>query len=558
MTAQSHDLVLGPVLRHVDETAAAVWVEVSGRSTVAVQIGTDRWSAPSFAVHGHHYALVEVDGLEPGSSHEYAVLVDGEPAWPLPDSPYPPSRIRTLGGSRPLRVVFGSCRTSVGHDAQSTQSHGVDVLCAYALQMTRTEDSAWPDLVLFLGDQIYADETSEAMQEFIAGRRDIEEPPGVEVQDYEEYAHLYDLAWSEPATRWLLSTLPSAMIFDDHDVRDDWNTSAQWRADMSAKPWWHDRIVGALASYWVYQHLGNLSAAGRREDEVWRQIRTATDAGDGDVTALLDGFAERADARPDSYRWSYARDIGRNRLIVVDTRAARVLDEGRRRIVDDAEADWLDDHLRGDLDHLLIGTSLPYLLPKGLHHAEAWNEAVAGGAWGRRAALVGERIRQGIDLEHWAAFQYSFRRVAKAVTEVADGKRGRAPGTVTFLSGDVHHSYLIEVDRDRPGSRVLQVVCSPIRNPLPRFIRLAQYLSSRRPVAAATHAVARLAGVEEPPFTWRVTRGPWFANMLATLETDGRELAVRWQSADPAAGDRADEPALHTVVGVRIDGGGDH
>ena len=45
--------------------------------------------------------------------------------------------------------------------------------------------------MLFLGDQVYADETTEPMQEFIRSRRDIEEPPGKELKDYEEYAHLY-------------------------------------------------------------------------------------------------------------------------------------------------------------------------------------------------------------------------------------------------------------------------------------------------------------------------------------------------------------------------------
>ncbi len=38
--------------------------------------------------------------------------------------------------------------------------------------------------------------------------------------------------------RWLLSTVPSCMIFDDHDVIDDWNTSAAWLADMRATDWW--------------------------------------------------------------------------------------------------------------------------------------------------------------------------------------------------------------------------------------------------------------------------------------------------------------------------------
>ena len=58
-------------------------------------------------------------------------------------------------------------------------------------------------------------------------------------------------------------------------------------------------------------------------------------------------------------------------------------------------------------------------------------------------------------------------------TEVADGKRGKAPETVMFLSGDVHHSYIAEVDRPHwaGSSRIVQAVCSPIRNPLPRKMR---------------------------------------------------------------------------------------
>lgn len=75
--------------------------------------------------------------------------------------------------------------------------------------------------MLFLGDQVYADITSEAMQVFSRGRRENSEPPRKELADFAEYAHLYALAWTDPANRWLLSTLPSAMIFDDHDIRDD-------------------------------------------------------------------------------------------------------------------------------------------------------------------------------------------------------------------------------------------------------------------------------------------------------------------------------------------------
>ena len=49
------------------------------------------------------------------------------------------------------------------------------------------------------------------------------------------------------------------MVWDDHEVHDDWNTSASWVAEMRRKPWWEERIAGAIATYWLYQHLGNLS-----------------------------------------------------------------------------------------------------------------------------------------------------------------------------------------------------------------------------------------------------------------------------------------------------------
>ena len=235
---QGAGLVLGPLVRYVDETTASIWVETAESATVTVTAGSATWSARTFRVHDHHYALVECPGIEPGTVVPYTVSVDGEQVWPAPaeDLDLPDPVIATLKPGKPLRLAFGSCRTSVPHDEAGNRSHGVDALRAYALAMAgvtqSSEELPWPDLVLFLGDQVYADETSDEMQEFIESRRDISEPPGEELKDYEEYAHLYKLAWCDPANRWLLSTVPSAMIFDDHDVRDDWNSWAAWRQDM--------------------------------------------------------------------------------------------------------------------------------------------------------------------------------------------------------------------------------------------------------------------------------------------------------------------------------------
>ena len=536
------------MMRYVDETSASIWVETRTQARVSVRAGGRDWVGRTFAVHGHHYALVELDGLEPGTVTPYTLAVNGSQVWPDPASGFPPSMIPTLKPGKPLRMAFGSCRTSVPHDETGNRTHGVDALRAYALRMASNNDQAWPDLLSFLGDQVYADLTSEQMQQFIRTRRDINEPPGEELKDYEEYAHLYSLAWSDPANRWLLSTLPSAMIFDDHDIRDDWNSSLTWKKGMEVTSWWRERIVAGLASYWVYQHLGNLSPRERAEDPIWQRIARHTGETEPDLTADLDSFAERADQDPTSYRWSFCRDFGDTRLIVIDSRAARNLAPANRSLLDEAEMAWLDGRMRGGFRHLLLATSLPFLLPMGLHHVEAWDEAVSEGAWGKLAARAAEKLRQSLDLEHWGAFQQSFQKVAAMAADVADGKRGPAPETVTFLSGDVHFSYVAEVERSS-GSRIVQAVCSPIRNPLPRIMRSFSAVLSYGLGAAAGSLAARSAKVPDPPFRWTGLRGPWFDNNLAFLEVAPEGLKLWWQAGVVNHGDHL-HPGLERVASV--------
>ncbi|WP_460362885.1 alkaline phosphatase D family protein [Actinocorallia lasiicapitis] len=506
-------LVLGPLLRHVGERAATVWVETSESCEVSVLGRTER----TFAIHGHHYALIDVDGLEPGGATPYEVALDGRKVWPEPGSEFPASVIRTLGGGREASVAFGSCRIAPA----SQETHGIDALSAFAHALK--EGAEPPSALLMIGDQVYADGTGERMRDFIRGRRDITVEPFEEIADFEEYTELYRLAWmTDPAVRWLLSTVPTFSIFDDHDVRDDWNTSYAWREWIWTQPWWRQRIVGGLGSYWIYQHLGNLPPGERHHDVVFAAVLEACEQPGGDGGKVLDEFAERADKEPTVARWSFTLDLGKTRVVVVDSRASRLLTEDRRAMLDDVEQAWLDSQLTGGVDHLLIASSLPYLLPPAIHHAEAWNERIAA----RRQNGFGEKLRRFADLEHWAAFDGSFRQVAAAVTEVAEGKRGDAPATIAFLSGDIHYSYLARVK----GLPVVQIVCSPFRNPLSGAFKWANRLACLGFTSAPARLFAMTARAPKPPFKWRLTEGPWFDNAIATVSTDGRQASVVWQT----------------------------
>jgi len=542
------ELVLGPMLRYVSETEATIWVETDRECLVEV-LGR---GVPTFEVAGHHYGLVVVDGLTPGREHEYQVALDGTVCWPPLGGDFPPSVLRTLSEDRPARLAFGSCRVA----EIAFEKEGADALAALAAMLPGCPRGRWPDVLLMIGDQVYADEPGPATRRFMAAHRATQPqtaaPPG-EVADFDEYCALYREAWSHPAVRWLFSVVPTAMIFDDHDVHDDWNISGSWRRDYAAKPWWGKRIESAYQSYWVYQHLGNLSPAELACDETWGKVREQ-----GDAAAVLADLAHRADRRAPGIRWSFARAFsatgGQVRVVMLDSRSRRVVN-GTRLMTDETEWQWLTESVTGDWAHVLIATSVPPLLPRGIHTLEAWAERVCAGAWGRQVARLGERVRQAVDLEHWPSFDASFSQLEELLTSIATGRlspRGAPPATVTVISGDVHHSYLTAVDlkpadppADPPAgppaappagtptrtSAVYQAVCSPFHQAMPPKLRYAHGLASTKASGLIGAAVAKLAGARAPKVKWRITAGPWFENMIAVLEFDGRAARLRFDQA---------------------------
>jgi PhoD-like phosphatase len=543
-------IVVGPLLRFVSGTEATVFVETDGECEVEILGRTE----PTFRIEGHHYALVRLEGLEPGSRYEYEVALDGERRWPEPGSELPPSVIRTLGGNGPLRICFGSCRVALPHEPPYTESKDtdedgfeVDALRMLARRMIEGDAREWPDQLFLLGDQIYVDEAAPETRDRIRQRRGTDTPPGEEVADFEEYTWLYAESWREPVIRWLFSTVSLSMLWDDHDMSDDWNISVAWLGEIRRQSWWHRRAEAGIVSYWIYQHLGNLSPAELDENDVYRQVR-----GNQRADEPLFEWAREINATGAGTRWSFYRDFGRTRAIFIDSRAGRVLKEDRRAIVDDEEWDWIVRHAHGDFDHLLIATTVPFLLSPAFHHLEAWNEEMCDGALGSVAARAGEKLRCAVDFDHWAAFQESFGKLRDLLAEVAEGKLGSAPGSVVVLSGDVHHAYLCEVGFKADAKRrspVYQAVCSPYRNPLDQKERRVVRAGFTGTLTAFARLLARLAGAPDPEIRWRLLDGPCFDNQVATLDFEGRSATMRLEKTVPG---REDDGALEQSFERRL------
>ena len=200
-------------------------------------------------------------------------------------------------------------------------------------------------------------------------------------------------------------------------------------------------------------------------------------------------------------------------------------------MIDDEEWDWIVEHSTGAFDHLVIASTLPVFLPTGLHHLQAWNEALCALRWGRLVANLSERLRRAVDLEHWAAFNRSFEQLCDWLRTLTQGTDGaRPPASILLLGGDVHRSSVSEVDLGLDGScRVHQLVCSPFRNPLSAKERRIVQATGSRVASRIFRLLGRLAGVKPPSANWRPLRAGTFDNSLGELFLEARSASATYR-----------------------------
>ena len=553
------EILIGPMLRHVGETSATIFLETDSCAQVEINGAV----TSTFEVGGHHYALVMLENLHPGSITEYSVSLNGTRCWPIADTTMPASVIRTLGGAGPLLLLFGSCRAAAPHEPPWTGSPtaeakglGVDALRAHGLRMLAQPPEDWPHLLVLLGDQVYADEPSPGTLQRIGERSPDDRTPPSMIGGFEEYTWLYHESWQPSVERWLFSVVPTAMIFDDHEMIDDWNISAAWVRETRALPWWNEHVIGGLVSYWIYQHLGNLSPTEVRAEGMLDRLLQG-----GDGMEFLRGWAtesERLTPVEGGYRFSFSRHLGRTRLVMIDCRNGRNLD-GERSMVGEEEWAWVEAQCRTDVDHLLLGISLPVMVPGGLHGLQEWNAALCDGRWGKIVARGSERLRRFLDLEDWPAFQTSLHRLLALIDEIRTGPA--APETIAVLSGDIHFSFVAVATFDESpdaiaspgvqvtGSRVYQLVSSPIRNSLARRDRRAMRFGVSRTGRRIGGLLTRSIGAPRQRASWEVTHGPAFANEMAVLTINGRRSHLRIEQATPGEGGEA---RLETVIATDL------
>lgn len=73
----------------------------------------------------------------------------------------------------------------------------------------------------------------------------------------EQLENLQQFIKTLPQVRRLLANIPTYMMFDDHDVTDDWNLSYEWKKNVDNSPLGQHVIANGLAGCWAFQCWGN-------------------------------------------------------------------------------------------------------------------------------------------------------------------------------------------------------------------------------------------------------------------------------------------------------------
>ncbi len=211
----------GPRVGAITESTAKIWVRGCEAVDVNVQYRTATaadWTEASDTAAGTDLAqdgvaVVELTDLAPATSHLYRLTIDSQPSDSLAGA------FRTLPApDRPGVVSF-----VFGADIRPEGSRAV-----YEA-MAATD----PDFALLIGDQIYVDPQLPP------------EEPHFEARGSEDYEAVYRAAWEEPAFRRFIASVPTLMMWDDHEILNDWD-------EQDAPPY-----AWALSAYDEYQHSAN-------------------------------------------------------------------------------------------------------------------------------------------------------------------------------------------------------------------------------------------------------------------------------------------------------------
>ncbi len=243
--------------------------------------------------------------------------------------------------------------------------------------------------------------------------------------------------------RRALAHLPNYMIFDDHDITDDWNLTRGWEEAAYGHPF-SKRIIGnALAAYWLCQGWGNAPekfAPLQQQAKQW-----FTEQG----LAQQDQMIEQLFAWQ---QWHYSL-ASSPKIVVLDTRTQRWRSESRSS----KPSGLMDWEALTEMQQQLIDEPRVILISPAPIYGVKLIETIQ-----RIFTFFGYPLM--VDAENWMAHPGTANVMLNIFRHV------KTPPEFIILSGDVHYSFVYDVSHRfrRSNSHIVQVTSSGIKNQFPK------------------------------------------------------------------------------------------
>lgn len=254
-------LDIGPVLGHSTASSVKVWGRSAKRDVQGVvEIRNPENNASIFEVFSFDQALDYTAAIEVKDVKNKLAMVNGNRAlqyrvgcihkslslfcydlnldWA--DIDYIPIQLAPFKPDSSFDFVFGSCRhLDTGFFDNQHDDRCFDVIA----NNKRDYKLAKPDFMLFIGDQVYADHPK-------AGIFSIFKPWMLQKESH--YRSHYHKAWGRPQFSKTVARYPSLMMWDDHEVLNDWNL-----AEINDKPWKRTAYENGKKYFNAYQSALN-------------------------------------------------------------------------------------------------------------------------------------------------------------------------------------------------------------------------------------------------------------------------------------------------------------
>ncbi|WP_367140981.1 MULTISPECIES: hypothetical protein [Streptomyces] len=314
-------------------------------------------------------------------------------------------------------------------------------------------------------------------------------------------------AWRDavPKVARALANVPTYMIFDDHEITDDWNISQRWRERVIAAPFGRAVVRNGLLAYTVFQGWGNDPARFRHEGSVTEGQKDPDEKLLDALADFADGIGAQSSATLDridtllgldkpvtvpAMRFDFEVPGPQYTVRVLDTRTRRTY-----RAPGNTPARLLgismDDQLPsgpGSRELLVVVSAAPVLFPRLF---ESVAQPVGALVFDLKAHMFGREEKtepgkvtglagsESLDIEGWRADEEHHEQLLRRL-----GTYRR----VVVLSGDVHFASTLTLDfwgtdDTAPGSRIVQCTSSAARNQpgedmrgLLRTLRIGQQL----------------------------------------------------------------------------------